>query len=132
MIDAAVPRTYLDSAIVINAFESTDDQAAALQHVFVRFRAQNRRGVTSEFTLAELFGRPLSRNILVETGEFGRWGKKEGRAAKLPDAVHAVKAIDAGCRYSFTTDKRFLTPNGVIVLAPDEAGFKAVGDTLDA
>ena len=157
MTDAAVSRIYLDSTIFIDAFEGTDDQASALQHLFVRFRARRQRGVTSEFTLAEVLGkesgrgwdwqkrfyidliasgvfdlRPLSLAILVETGVFRRWGKKEGRAAKLPDAIHAVTARDAGCQYLFTTDKRFLTPDGVTVIAPDVAGFAAIGDILDA
>lgn len=157
MTDAA-PRIYLDSTIFIDAFEGSDTRAEELLDLFARFRRSRKRGVTSEFTLAELLGkvsergwvwqrrfyldllvgndffdlRPVSQAILVETGSFRTAGKLQDRAIKVGDAIHAVTAQEAGCRYLLTSDKRFRVPETVALLTPDAAGFAELFKALDA
>ena len=93
-------------------------------------------GVTSELTLAEVLPkasdvqrrgylgmivwsqifelRPVSRDILIETAEY----REHAGMPKLPDAIHVVTAIRAGCRTVLSADLRLKLPEGYSVLSP--------------
>jgi predicted nucleic acid-binding protein len=132
----AVPRFYLDANIFIYAIEGSADIANPLRRLFDLFRAGRGIGVTSELTLAEVLPkasdvqrqnylniivwsrifdlRPVSRDILIETAEY----RENAGMSKLPDAIHVVTAIRAGCRTVLSADLRLKLPEGYSVLPP--------------
>jgi len=131
-----VPRLYLDANVFIYAIEGDADIADPLRQLFNLLRSNRGIGVTSELTLAEVLPRasnaqrrsyldmivwsrifelhPVSRDILIETA---RYREKAGMP-KLPDAIHAVTAIRAGCRTVLSADSRLKLPDGYSVLPP--------------
>jgi predicted nucleic acid-binding protein len=131
-----VPRLYLDANIFIYAIEGNADIAEPLRQLFDLFRANRGIGVTSELTLAEVLPRasnvqrrsyldmivwgrifdlrPGSREILIETAQY----RQTAGMPKLPDAIHAVTAIRAGCRTVISADLRLKLPDGYSVLPP--------------
>jgi predicted nucleic acid-binding protein len=136
-----VPRLYLDANVFIYAIEGSADIADPLRQLFDLLRANRGIGVTSELTLAEVLPRastvqrrsylnmivwsrifdlhPVSRDILIETAEY----RKKAGMPKLPDAVHVVTAIRAGCRTVLSADLRLKLPNGYSVLPPVAANL---------
>jgi predicted nucleic acid-binding protein len=136
-----VPRLYLDANVFIYAIEGSADIADPLRQLFDLLRANRGIGVTSELTLAEVLPRastvqrrsylnmivwsrifdlhPVSRDILIETAEY----RKTAGMPKLPDAIHAVTAIRAGCRTVLSADLRLKLPNGYSVLPPVAANL---------
>jgi predicted nucleic acid-binding protein len=129
---------------------------AFMKHTFMR-HIRN-LAVTSELTLAELFApswtkdgtpmapstvkrrfylnliiwsgfidlRPVTRAILIETADL-----RSHARVKLPDAIHIVTAIKAGCAYFMSNDRdtRHL-PEGIKQLSPDPPGIRALMDAL--
>jgi len=136
-----VPRLYLDANVFIYAIEGSADIADPLRQLFDLLRANRGIGVTSELTLAEVLPRastvqrrsylnmivwsrifdlhPVSRDILIETAEY----RKKAGMPKLPDAIHVVTAIRAGCRTVLSADLRLKLPNGYSVLPPVAANL---------
>jgi predicted nucleic acid-binding protein len=132
----AVPRIYLDANVFIYAIEGNADIADPLLQLFDLFRARRGIGVTSELTLAEVLPKasdvqrrsymnmivwsqifdlhPVSRDILIETAEY----REYAGMPKLPDAIHVVTAIRAGCRRVLSADLRLKLPEGYSVLSP--------------
>jgi predicted nucleic acid-binding protein len=132
----AVPRFYLDANVFIYAIEGSADVANPLRQLFDLFRTGRGIGVTSELTLAEVLPkasdvqrksyfdmivwsgifdlRPVSREILIETAEY----REYAGMPKLPDAIHVVTAIRAGCRMVLSADLRLKLPEGYSVLSP--------------
>jgi predicted nucleic acid-binding protein len=132
----AVPRFYLDANVFIYAIEGNADIADPLRQLFDLFRARRGIGVTSELTLAEVLPKasdvqrrsylnlivwsqifdlhPVSRDILIETAEY----REYAGMPKLPDAIHVVTAIRAGCRRVLSADLRLKLPEGYSVLSP--------------
>jgi predicted nucleic acid-binding protein len=130
------PRLYLDANVFIYAVEGDEDIAAPLRQLFDLLRARHGIGVTSELTLAEVLPRasnaqqrnylnmivwsgifdlrPVSRDILIETAKY----RKMAGMPKLPDAIHVVTAIQAGCRTVLSADSRLKLPDGFSVLSP--------------
>jgi predicted nucleic acid-binding protein len=135
-----VPRVYLDANVFIYAIEGNADIADPLRQLFDLFRANRGIGVTSELTLAEVLPRasnaqrrnylnmivwsrifdlrPVSRDILIETAKYREKARKAGMP-KLPDAIHVVTAIRAGCRTVLSADLRLKLPDGYFVLPPE-------------
>jgi len=131
-----VARLYLDANVFIYAIEGNADIAEPLRRLFDLFRANRGIGVTSELTLAEVLPRasnvqrrsyldmivwsrifdlrPVSREILIETAQY----RQMAGMPKLPDAIHAVTAIRAGCRMVISADSRLKLPDGYSVLPP--------------
>lgn len=158
MTDAALARTYIDTSIVLDAFEGDRSHSEELRRFFNALTERPKRAVTSELTIAELFGRestkgwvwqrrfyfdlivynpafdlrPVTRDILIETGEFRREARSRSYAVKLGDAIHAVTATKAECRFLFTCDKRLLVSPSMTRLLPDEHGFAILRQALDA
>jgi predicted nucleic acid-binding protein len=132
----AVPRLYLDANVFIYAIEGNADIADPLRELFDLLRVKRGIGVTSELTLAEVLPkasdvqrrsylnmivwsgifdlRPVSRDILIETAEY----REHASMPKLPDAIHVVTAIRAGCRTVLSADLRLKLPEGYSVLSP--------------
>ena len=146
----APPRVYIDTNIFIGAFETPSDYAETLRKVFDVLRRKIGTGVTSELTLAELtIGdstarplymnllvqnafielRPISRHILLGTGAYC---DAVGRKVKLADAIHGATAVEAGCRYVLTADKRFPVPTPMMRIHPDETGIGILRGALRA
>jgi predicted nucleic acid-binding protein len=131
-----IPRFYLDANIFIYAVEGNSEIAEPLLRLFDLFRDRRGIGVTSELTLAEVLPRapearrrnyfnliiwsgifdlrPVNRDILIETADY----RKTTGMLKLPDAIHAVTAIRAGCRTFLSGDSRLKLPVGYAVVAP--------------
>jgi predicted nucleic acid-binding protein len=131
-----VPRLYLDANVFIYAIEGNAEIADPLLRLFDLFRDNRGIGVTSELTLAEVLPRasnarrrsylnmivwsrlfdlvPVSRDILIETAKY----RETAGMPKLPDAIHVVTAVRAGCRTVISADLRLKLPDGYSVLPP--------------
>lgn len=129
-------RLYLDANVFIYAIEGSAEVSDPLHELFSLLRARAGAGVTSELTLAEVLPKadglqrrnyldlivwsrifdlqPVSRDILIETAEY----RKIARMPKLPDAIHVVTAIRAGCRTILSADSRLKLPEGYTALLP--------------
>jgi predicted nucleic acid-binding protein len=148
-------RVCLDTNVFIRAFEGTPDEAKDFQELFKALRQNRSFSVTSELTLAELLApadckeavplhikrrfylnlivwngfidlRPVTRSILCETADLRRVAKH-----KLPDAIHIVTAIRAGCTLFMSSDgdaKRL--PRSMTRLQADKQGIQRVFDVL--
>jgi predicted nucleic acid-binding protein len=130
------PRLYLDANVFIYAIEGSADISDPLRELFDLFRAKRGTGVTSELTLAEVLPRanglqrrnyldlivwsrifdlqPVSRDILIETADY-----RKVATSKLPDAIHVVTAIRAGCRTILSADSRLKLSEGYVAFVPD-------------
>jgi predicted nucleic acid-binding protein len=130
-------RLYLDANVFIYAIEGSAEVSNPLRELFGLLRAKAGAGVTSELTLAEVLPRAngvqrrnyldlivwsgifdlhsVSRDILIETAEY----RKVARMPKLPDAIHVVTAIRAGCRTILSADSRLKLPEGLTSLLPN-------------
>jgi predicted nucleic acid-binding protein len=127
-------RIYLDANVFIYAIEGSPDVAEPLRHLFELFRSNRGTGVTSELTLAEvlprattiqrrmyldliIWSRIFTREILIETADY----RRIARMPRLPDAIHVVTAIRAGCRIVLSADSRLKLPEGFAAFSPDSA-----------
>jgi predicted nucleic acid-binding protein len=128
---------YLDANVFIYAVEGDDQIAGPLRDLFNLFRSGRAIGVTSELTLAEVLAgatdmrrrtyldliiwsrifdlQPVTRDVLLETVEY----RRHSGMPKLPDAIHAVTAIRAGCRSILSADARLRVPNGFSTVTPN-------------
>ena len=130
-------RLYLDANVFIYAIEGNADISNPLRELFDLFRSRRGIGITSELTLAEVLPRaggvqrrsyldlilwsrifdlhPVGRDILIETAEY----RRTARMPKLPDAIHVVTAIRAGCRTILSADSRLRLLEGYAAFVPD-------------
>jgi predicted nucleic acid-binding protein len=137
-------RLYFDANIFIYAIQGEPRIFNPLQELFGLLKAKQGVAVTSELTLAEVMAgardvdrrsyldliiwsrifdlRPVSRDILLETADY----RKAAGMPKLPDAIHAVTAIHAGCRTILSRDRRLRLPEGYAVVAPEPASLAAL------
>lgn len=139
---------YVDTNPIAYAFEGPEDLALALMRLFSIFRINPGLAVTSELTLAEVLPkkrtpdreffdlliwnqifdlRPITRDILIETASYRRTaGRKapDGRISmpKLPDAIHVVTAVRAGCKVFLSADSRLKLPDGLKLVQANVAG----------
>jgi predicted nucleic acid-binding protein len=133
---AEISCLYLDANVFIYAIEGNAEIADLLRELFDLLRANRGIGVKSELTLAEVLAKapdmrrrnylnlivwsrifdlhPVSRDILIETAEY----REKAGMPKLPDAIHVVTAIRAGCRRILSADSRLKLPVGYSVLPP--------------
>ncbi len=136
---AAASRLYLDANIFIYAIQGEPRVSGLLRELFSLLEAKQGVAVTSELTLAEVMARardierrsylslivwsrifdlhPVSRDILLETADY----RRAAGMPKLPDAIHAVTAIRAGCRMILSRDHRLRLPEGYAVVSPEPA-----------
>jgi predicted nucleic acid-binding protein len=135
------PRFDLDANVFIYAIEGSADIAESLHGFFALLRAGRGIGITSELTIAEVLAkadpvqrlnylnlivssrvfdlRPISREILIETADY----RAASRMPKLPDAIHVVTAIHAGCRTILSADARLQVPEGYSIVKPEPANL---------
>ena len=133
-------RIYFDANAFIYAIEGVDEISAVLHSLFAALRHQARSACTSEFTLAEVLPKanaaqrrsyftlilhsglfdllPVTRDILIETADFRKSRARpsfdaRGSMPKLPDAVHVVTAIRAGCNTFVSFDRGLQLPTGL-------------------
>jgi len=130
-------RLYLDANVFIYAVEGNASIADPLRDLFDLFRVRSGMAVTSELTLAEVLPgssanrrrnyldlliwsrifdlRPVSRDILIETAKY----REAAGMPKLPDAIHVVTAISAGCKIVLSADLRLKLPDGYSAVLPE-------------
>jgi predicted nucleic acid-binding protein len=127
MTEAPVsPVAYLDANVFIDFVEGTPELAEAARDLFLALEGQIGVFATSELTLAEVLAPPksgaaapdlkrlymsllvwnpaiklipVSRAVLYETADLRKYTRH-----KLPDAIHVVTAIQAGCRFLISRD----------------------------
>ena len=141
-------RIYLDANVFIYAIEGSPEVAESLRRLFELFRRKRGAGVTSELTLAEVLPKattaqrrmyldlivwsrvfdlqPVSREVLVETAD----NRRVAQMPKLPDAIHVVTAIRAGCRTVPSADSRLKLPEGLRAHLPDSASVSRIVQEL--
>ena len=140
---------YFDANVFIFAVEGSDDIARRLRTLFELLKSNINLAVTSELTLAEVLPRadpirrrnylelivytglfdlyPVTRDILMETSDYRRIAsasksdasKPYASMPKLPDAIHVVTAVRAGCDKMLSFDRALKLPEGVRRLTRD-------------
>lgn len=137
---------YVDTNAIIYAIEGSDNVAAMLHSLFAALWHGETLAYTSEFTLAEVLPRanaiqrrsyftllqhsgffdllPVTREILVGTADYrGNQARQppemKRSMPKLPDAIHIVTALSAGCNKFISFDRGLRLPEGL-----DRVGFE--------
>jgi predicted nucleic acid-binding protein len=146
---SASSRLYFDANVFIYAVEGSDDIAGRLRTLFELLSSNLNLAVTSELTLAEVLPRadpvrrrnylelilysglfdlhPVTRDILMETADYRRIAgasrpdvsKPYASMPKLPDAIHVVTAVRAGCGRMLSFDRALKLPEGMRHLTRD-------------
>lgn len=156
------PRVYLDTNVFIGAFETNTAVAEPFRNLLTFLRGKAGVAVTSELTLAELIApvdrpnvisqvtrkrlymnllvvnrfidlRPVSRDVLWDTGKCRRHLLDHGRKLKLPDAIHITTALKSNCRYMICDEGRFTNlPLNLKVVSSNPDEIENVMRALDA
>jgi predicted nucleic acid-binding protein len=136
-------KLYFDSNIFIYAVEGSDDIAGRLRALFELLSSNVNLAVTSELTLAEVLPKadptrrrnylelilhsglfdlhPVTRDILIGTSDYRRAASvsipdvsgSHASMPKLPDAIHVVTAVRAGCGRMVSFDRALKLPEGM-------------------
>jgi predicted nucleic acid-binding protein len=144
-------KLYFDANVFIYAVEGSDDIAGSLRKLFELLVNNVSLGVTSELTLAEVLPKaspirrrnylelilysglfdlhPVTRDILLETVDYRRIAGLSGQDAskphasfpKLPDAIHVVTAVRAGCGRMLSFDRALKLPEGMLRVTRDRS-----------
>src|ERR1700733_1925925 len=140
---SALSKLYFDANIFIYAVEGSDDVAGRLRALFELLGRNANLAITSELTLAEVLPKadplrrrnylhlivysglfdlyPVTRDVLIETADYRRvaglsksdtFGSQAGMP-KLPDAIHVVTAVRAGCARMLSFDRKLKLPEGM-------------------
>jgi predicted nucleic acid-binding protein len=145
--ESSSSRLYFDANVFIYAVEGSDDIAGRLRTLFELLSRNLNVAVTSELTLAEVLPRadtvrrrnylelilhsglfelyPVTRDILMETADYRRIagasmpGTSKPSMPKLPDAIHVVTAVRAGCRRMLSFDRALKLPDSMRRLTRD-------------
>jgi predicted nucleic acid-binding protein len=142
-------KLYFDANVFIYAVEGSDDIAGRLRTLFELLSSNLNLAVTSELTLAEVLPRadpvrrrnylelilysglfdlyPVTRDVLMETADYRRIAgssrpgasKPYASMPKLPDAIHVVTAVRAGCDRMLSFDRALKLPESVRRLTRD-------------
>jgi predicted nucleic acid-binding protein len=137
-------KLYFDANVFIYAVEGSDDIAGHLRTLFELLSSNLNLAVTSELTLAEVLPKadpirrrtylelilysglfnlyPVTRDILMETADYRRIAgvsKPDASMPKLPDAIHVVTAVRAGCGRILSFDRALKLPEGMRRLTRD-------------
>ena len=133
-------RLYCDTNIFIYLLEGNLLLAETVGRILDVFEAAELTVVTSELAVAECLYKPAREGDaglisdyerLFVSGEFEILALTAGRlrsaaleggrlGLKLLDAIHFATAIDAGCRYFLTADRRFCSAREVEVIHFDD------------
>ena len=132
-------RVYLDANAFIYAVEGVDEISVLLHSLFAALRHQAKSACTSELTLAEVLPKandvqrrsyltlilhsglfdllPVTRDILIGTADYRKNSTPpfdvRGSMPKLPDAIHVVTALHAGCNTLVSFDRGLKLPIGL-------------------
>jgi predicted nucleic acid-binding protein len=133
-------RIYFDANALIYAIQGVDEIASLLHSLFAALRHQARSACTSELTLAEVLPKandvqrrsyfilildsglvdllPVTRDILIETADYRRnlerpSFEKRIPMPRLPDAIHVITAVRAGCNTLVSFDRGLRLPSGL-------------------
>src|ERR1700731_194272 len=136
-------KLYFDANVFIYAVEGSDDIAGRLRTLSELLSNNLNLAVTSELTLAEVLPKadpirrrnylelilysglfdlhPVTRDVLMETADYRRIAsaskpdlpKPHASMPKLPDAIHVVTAVRAGCRRMLSFDRALKLPEGM-------------------
>ncbi|MGD9540175.1 type II toxin-antitoxin system VapC family toxin [Methylocystis sp.] len=146
----SAPLVYIDTNAFIKGFEFSAEQAKPVQDLLAALRDSPRFAVTSELTLAELRApalredafplpvrrplylnllvssqlidlRPVTRDVLMDTADL-----RQAAPHRLLDAIHIVTAVQTGCAYFLTGDRRIRTPAGMSIVYPDQEGVDRI------
>ena len=142
-------KLYFDANVFIYAVEGSDDIAGRLRTLFELLSSNLNLAVTSELTLAEVLPKadpirrrnylelilysglfdlyPVTRDVLMETADYRRIAgvsrpdasKPYASMPKLPDAIHVVTAVRAGCGSMLSFDRALKLPEGMRRLTRD-------------
>ena len=142
-------KLYFGANVFIYAVEGSDDIAGRLRTLFELLSSNLNLAVTSELTLAEVLPKadpirrrnylelilcsglfdlyPVTRDILMETADYRRIAgvsrpdasKPYASMPKLPDAIHVVTAVRAGCGRMLSFDRALKLPEGMRRLTRD-------------
>lgn len=145
--------------VFVDFLQGPSDVVDRLEVFFESLKQRPGASATSELTYAELKGkeapslvwetqkkyyfgllrinsfidlRPVSFDILAETGDLRRSAQAHGRQLKLADAIHLATAIHAACRYFLTSDRRICMLPDLEIIRPDATGLKMIESLLDA
>jgi predicted nucleic acid-binding protein len=146
---SASSKLYFDANVFIYAVEGSDDIAGRLRTLFELLSSNLNLAVTSELTLAEVLPKadpirrrnylelilysglfdlyPVTRDVLMETADYRRVAgvsrpdasKPHASMPKLPDAIHVVTAVRAGCGRMLSFDRALKLPDGMRRLTRD-------------
>jgi predicted nucleic acid-binding protein len=138
-----------DANVFIYAVEGSDDIAGRLRTLFELLSNNLNLAVTSELTLAEVLPKadpirrrnylelnlysglfdlyPVTRDVLMETADYRRIAgvsrpdasKPHASMPRLPDAIHVVTAVRAGCGRMLSFDRALKLPEGMRRLTRD-------------
>jgi predicted nucleic acid-binding protein len=136
-------KLYFDANVFIYAVEGSDDIAGSLRTLFGLLSGKGNLAVTSELTLAEVLPKadpirrrnylelilysglfdlyPVTRDVLMETADYRRvagvsksdTSRPYAAMPKLPDAIHVVTAVRAGCARILSFDLTLKLPEGM-------------------
>ena len=142
-------KLYFDANVFIYAVEGSDDIAGHLRALFELLSSNLNLAVTSELTLAEVLPKadpirrrnylelilysglfdlyPVTRDVLMETADYRRIAgvsrpdasKPYASMPKLPDAIHVVTAVRAGCGRMLSFDRALKLPDSMRRLTRD-------------
>jgi len=142
-------KLYFDANVFIYAVEGSDDIAGRLRTLFELLSNNLNLAVTSELTLAEVLPKadpirrrnylelilysglfdlyPVTRDALMETADHRRIAgvsrpdasKSYASMPRLPDAIHVVTAVRAGCGRMLSFDRALKLPEGMRRLTRD-------------
>jgi len=149
MTEGSVSKLYFDANVFIYAVEGSDDIAGRLRTLFELLSSNLSLAVTSELTLAEVLPKaddarrrnylelilysglfdlhPVTRDVLMETADYRRVAGVSRPGAskpyvsmpKLPDAIHVVTAVRAGCDRMLSFDRALKLPDNMRRLTRD-------------
>jgi predicted nucleic acid-binding protein len=149
---------YLDTNPFIYAFELDRPEPHPAAQLFIGLQNHPKSFATSELTLAELLAPParpnersfeqkarLYVNLLIWSGMLnlvpvarhlliGTAMLRQKQRYKLPDAIHVVSALAAGCKFFVSNNIKCMgnLPEGLKLVLPDTAGVAAILGALDA
>ena len=142
-------KLYFDANVFIYAVEGSDDIAGRLRTLSELLSNNLNLAVTSELTLAEVLPKadpirrrnylelilysglfdlhPVTRDVLMETADYRRIAavsrpdasKPYASMPRLPDAIHVVTAVRAGCDRMLSFDQALRLPEGMRRLTRD-------------
>jgi predicted nucleic acid-binding protein len=140
-------RVYVDTNVLIRGMERTDDGAGEVGRMMDLAETGKLTLVTSELTLSELLVGPLRSGDALLAGDYEALLTHERRfdlavisrsiliasahiransSARLPDSVHVATAVQGGCDFIVSYDRRLGGLSELDVIEPSDMRFDAL------